>query len=61
MKGALFVFERKYESHTSVIYLYSAPKIFELTNEFLLNLQQISEQKQPCNSVPVNSFKLGVM
>ena len=29
-----------------------APKIFELTNEFLLNLQQISEQKQPCNSVP---------
>lgn len=61
MKGALFVFERKYESHISVIYLYFAPKIFELTNEFLLNLQQISEQKQPCNSIPVNSFKLGVM
>lgn len=59
MKGALFVFERKYESHISVIYLYFAPKIFELTNKFLLNLQQISEQKQPCNSVPVNSFKLG--
>ena len=61
MKGALFVFECKYESHISVIYLYFAPKIFELTNEFLLNLQQISEQKQPCNSIPVNSFKLGVM
>ena len=41
MKGALFVFERKYESHISVIYLYFAPKIFELTNEFLLNLSKL--------------------